>query len=57
MKESENIALCFTPNEMETFDGKFSVTPAATLESGDAPLWPDSGYAQVISAGEVLGQK
>ncbi|KAF4792145.1 Stearoyl-CoA desaturase 5 [Turdus rufiventris] len=50
MKESENIALCFTPNEMETFDGMFSVTPAATLKSGDAPLWPDSGYAQVISA-------
>lgn len=32
--------LCFTPRETETFDGNFSVTPAATLESVYAPLWP-----------------
>lgn len=56
MKESGNI-VCFTPSEMDTFDGNFSVAPPASLESGYAPLWPDSDYAQVIYAGEVLGQK
>ncbi|KAL2304821.1 hypothetical protein Nmel_006776 [Mimus melanotis] len=45
MKESGNI-VCFTPSEMDTFDGNFSVAPPASLESGYAPLWPDSDYAQ-----------